>query len=309
MIFTFLGTAAGKPLKHRNVSGLALEVENYGGWYLFDCGEATQHQLLHTPLSLYRLRHIFITHLHGDHIFGLFGLITSRALDGCTQPLCIFGPKGLEEIVASVVDTSVEHLGYVLTFKEIYGGFREDFAPFSLTALPLIHSTQSYAFLIEEKPKITIDAKRLSQEGLPPSAAYGALKRKEIVTYNGKTFHPEDYLIETPGQRIIIAGDNAEPEILCHYLDDLDLLIHEATYDQKSFNKLPQKYLHTTALQLARTAQRHNIKNLIATHISSRYSEDATPLLEELRSNYEGTFYVAKDFDRFLLRDHTIKPL
>ncbi len=308
MIFTFLGTSAGRPTKDRNVSALAMEIENRIGWYLFDCGEATQHQLLKTTLSLFGLRAVFITHLHGDHIFGLFGLITSRAMDGCTAPLCIYGPEGLEEIIAAAIDISEEHLGYELRFETIHGGFKKEFDPFYVEMLPLIHSIQSYAFLIEVKPTYTIDAKRLSEEGLPPSPAYAALKNGQTVEIAGKVYKPDDYVHQTPGHRLIIAGDNAEPEILCHYLQDLDLLIHEATYDQIAYDRLPRPYLHTTAKKLALSAQRHGVKNLVATHISPRYNDDASPIAEEIGRFYGGNFYVAKDLDRYILKEGVIRP-
>jgi len=150
------GVRQKRETKERNVSAIALEVENEKGWYLFDCGEGTQQQILKTKLSIYKLKTIFITHIHGDHVYGLFGLITSRMLDKCTESLKIYAPKGVKEMVEAVVDTSREHLGYELEFIEIYGGFEEEFENFRVKVLPLIHSVPSQAthFIFNKKTKL-----------------------------------------------------------------------------------------------------------------------------------------------------------
>ena len=298
MKFTFLGTGAGRPTKKRNVSALALEIQNERGWYLFDCGEGTQHQILKAGLSLYKLKSVFITHTHGDHCYGLFGLITSRMLENCDSPLKIYAPKGVREMVESVVDTSFGHLGYELEFVEIYGGFEEEFEKFSLKVLPLIHSVPSYAFYLKEKTKITLDVEKLKKDGLKPGEEYGLLKKGKSVKTESKTFYPEDYLIHRSGKKIIIAGDNAEPDYLGKYLQNLDLLIHEATYTSETFNSLNKKYLHTTAKNLALSAEKFNVKNLIATHISPRFEGDE--ILSELKKYFKGTVFVADDFDIFI---------
>ncbi|MEO1958229.1 MAG: ribonuclease Z [Nautiliaceae bacterium] len=295
MKFTFLGTSAGKPTKKRNVSALAFEIGS--SWYLFDCGEATQHQLLKTNYSLYKLKSIFITHLHGDHIFGLFGLLTSRKLDGCVFPLRIYAPNGLKDMINSVI--KVDELGYELEFVEIYGGFEEEFEEFDLKVLPLIHSKESYAFYIKEKPKINIDYEKLIKDGLYPSWLYKKLKEGNDVEINGKIYRASEYLIKRDGKRVIIGGDNAEPDFLGKYLLDLDLLIHEATYKDKS------KYLHTSAKILGITAQKYNVKNLIATHISPKCNGDE--ILAEIKKYYNGIAFVANDFDKFELKDVLIK--
>jgi len=304
MKFIFLGTSAGKPTKERNVSALAMEIPNESGWYLFDCGEGTQHQILKTSLSLHKLKNIFITHIHGDHCYGLFGLITSRMLEKCKTPLTIYAPKGVKEMVEAVVAASFEHLGYKLEFIEIYGGFKKEFENFNIKVLPLIHSVESYAFLIEEKEKFKIDAEKLQKDGLNPGKEYQEIKNGKNVEIEGKIYKAEDYLIKKEIKRIIIAGDNAEPDYLGKYLENLDLLIHEATYTREVFDNMETKYLHTTAENLAKTAEKYSIKNLIATHISPRYEGDE--ILSEIKKYYNGNAFVAYDFDVFELNNELV---
>ena len=300
MKFTFLGTGAGRPTKERNVSALGMEIENEYGWYLFDCGEATQHQILKTHLSIYKLKNIFISHIHGDHVYGLFGLITSRMLDKCEAPLKIYAPKGVKEMVESVVDTSYEHLGYELEFIEIYGGFEEEFENFNLKALPLIHSVESLAFYIQKKPKIKLNAQKLIKDGLNPGIEYKEIQKGLDIKRDGKTYKASEYTEKIEGEKIIIAGDNAQPDYLGKYLKNLDLLIHEATYTAEVFEKMETKYLHTTAKDLGVAAEEYGVKNLIATHISPRF--DGEEILEEIKKYYTKNVCVANDFDVYELK-------
>ena len=306
MKFTFLGTSAGKPTKERNVSALALEFDQDNKWYLFDCGEATQHQLLHTPLSLNKLDTIFITHLHGDHYYGLLGLLSSKTLDKSETPLRLYGPQGIKKFLTAVIDLSYEHLGYRLDIVEVQAQEQFKFDKFSLKILPLHHSVESFAYLLEEN-NITkrLDEKKLRADGLDPSPLYAQLKCKAYIIVNGKKFIAQEYMLPTiKGRRVIIAGDNQDPQIMGDALDTLDLLIHESTYTQTIYDALPKKFLHTTANDLGIAAQQHKIKNLIATHISPRYSKSnlgTEVIYEEITKHYKGKAFIANDFDIFYL--------
>jgi ribonuclease Z len=306
--FLFFGTSAGRPTKQRNVSALAMEFENDNKWYLFDCGEATQHQIIKSRLSSAKLDTIFITHLHGDHVYGLFGLITSRMLDKITKPLTIYGPKGIKDLISNIVDIRFEHLGYELSIIEIYAGAELVFDKFRLKVLPLMHSVECFAYYIKENDKSNkINQEKLINDGLKPCALYGEIKKGKDVEFNGKIYKAKDYLLEPIlGQRIIIAGDNAEPEILCPYLENLDLLIHESTYTQEIFDNMETKYMHTTSKNLAETAQKYNIKNLIANHISPRFVTNEL-ILNEIKKYYSGIAFVANDFDEFELKIGKLK--
>ncbi len=307
MKFTFLGTSAGKPTRERNVSALGLEFDQDNKWYLFDCGEATQHQLQKSALQIGKLDTIFITHLHGDHIFGLPGLLASKKMDEALRPVTIYGPAGIREFVECAINISQMHLGFEITYIEFEAYDTFTFDKFKVTILPLVHSIPSYAFYIKENDiSNKLDEPKLRAVGLEPSPLYGELKKGKTIIHAGKLLDPADYMLSPiPGRRVIIAGDNQKPEILGEYLDNLDLLIHEATYTQEVYNNLAKKVLHTTARDLGIACNHHNVKNLIATHISARYNDNGTPgeeiLLHEIQNHYKNTVYIAHDLEQYYL--------
>ncbi len=303
MKLTFLGTSAGKPTNERNVSALALEFDQDNKWYLFDCGEATQHQILRSRLSIAKLDSIFITHLHGDHYYGLPGLLASKKLDVSLKHLNIYGPKGIKKFLKCVIDISPKHLGYGLSIIEFKTEERFIFDRFSLKVLPLVHSIESVAFYIKENDiNNKLNEKKLRAFGLEPSPLYGELKKGKSITFQGKKLDPKAFMLEPIiGRSLIIAGDNSTPAVLGRYLKNLDLLVHECTYTQKVYDNLAKKVLHTTAKDLGITAQKKCIKNLIATHINPRYNKNSSLSIEmiynEIKCSYEGRFFVANDFD------------
>ena len=314
MRLTFLGTGAGKPTRERNVSALALAFEQDNKWYLFDCGEGTQHQLLRTRPSVGRLAGIFITHLHGDHIFGLPGLLASKRLDGALRPLHLYGPEGIETFLRCFTDLSFDYLGYELTVTEYASGDTFVFDRFTLMVLPLVHSIESHAFYLKEHDVSNrLDEPKLRAAGLEPSPLYGELKKGRSVTVNGTTYDPRDYMLDpVRGRSVVIAGDNAEPAVLGEALEGLDLLVHECTYTQEVYDALKEKQLHTTARDLGRAAQAHGVRNVIATHISPRFGKSGTYSIEAIRDEigraYTGRVFIAEDFDVYTLRrDGTVE--
>ncbi len=313
---TFLGTSAGKPTKERNVSALALEFEQDNKWYLFDCGEATQHQIIRSRLSIGKLDTIFITHMHGDHYYGLPGLLASKKLDTAFNPLSIYGPKGIKNFLECVTDISSEYLGYDLKIIEYEAQETFVFDIFSLKVLPLVHSIESFAFYIKENDiNNKIDEKKLRAMGLEPSPLYGELQRGKSITFQGEKLEPKDFTLDPiPGRSLIIAGDNSRPDILGRYLEDLDLLVHECTYTQEVYDNLPVKVLHTTAQDLGKVVQEKGVKNLIASHINPRYTKNSTMsdemIYNEIQHNYKGKLFTADDFDVYSLgRDRVVEKI
>jgi ribonuclease Z len=305
---TFLGTSAGKPTKERNVSAVGLEFDQDNKWYLFDCGEATQHQILRSRLSVGKLETIFITHLHGDHYYGLPGLLSTKKLDTAFRPMTVYGPKGIKKFLECALDVSLENLGYMLRIIEFEAEQTYRFDKFTLKVLALQHSIESFAFYIKEHDIVNkINEKKLRAIGLEPSSLYGELQKGNRITFEGKILEPKAYMLEPiPGRTLIIAGDNSKPGILKKYLEDIDLLVHECTYTQEAYEHLAVKVMHTTAKVLGEAVEKYHVKNLIATHINPRYNTKSTTgvelLYDEIKQHYQGRFFVAGDLNIYRLK-------
>ena len=315
MTLTFLGTSAGKPTRERNVSAVALECAQVRSWYLFDCGEGTQHQILRSRLNAGKLGTIFISHLHGDHYYGLPGLLSTKKLDQSTSPISLYGPKGIRRFVEAALNISEEHLGYRLTITEYEPHQRFEFDRFSVTTLPLVHSRESVAFYIEEYDTTDrLDEPKLRAMGLEPSPLYGELKRGRSILHDGVRIDPVSVMRNpVSGRRLIIAGDNQVPEVMGSALQDVDLLVHECTYTQAVYDNLFEKTLHTTARDLGAAAERYGVRHLIATHINPRYSDEGrhpiSEVFDEIAASYRGKLFIAEDFASYRIgRDYRVEP-
>ena len=299
---TFLGTSAGMPTRDRNVTGLALR--DGAGWDLFDCGEGTQHQLLATPLSLVRLERVFISHLHGDHCLGLFGLLGSRAVGGASAPLVVFGPEGLSELVRTVLDRTDTHLSYELELVEVPAdGGAVVSGDVSYAAIPLDHRITSFAWLRTEAERPGVfDATRAQELGVAPGPDFGRLQRGHVVTTaDGVVVQPEQVMgPPRPGRRLVIAGDNRDPASLVAAAGPLDLLVHEATFTEDVVELLGDDRGHSTGRRLGSAAE-GVASTLAITHFSPRYGPPGAggtsvdELMAEVRESYTGRLVVAQD--------------
>ena len=302
---TFLGTSAGVPTRSRNVSALAMRLQNSREWMLFDCGEGTQHQIMKTSLSVYNLSRVFITHLHGDHVYGLCGLLASRGMTRAESPLEIYGPEGLREMLETVMRLSQLNLPFDLRIFEISEGTLLRYEGFTMETVPLSHSIASYGFVLtfDDRPG-RFDVKKAKRLGIPEGPLYARLKRGETVTLpDGRTIEGSS-LVGEPlrGKRIAIGGDNDDPLLFAPWAP-FDLMIHEATYTQKDFDNLPRKFRHTTARQLAEAARKMGVKRLILNHISPRYDKNGriSELMEEAEKHFDGEIAIAYDFMKVFL--------
>ncbi|WP_153122802.1 ribonuclease Z [Peribacillus tepidiphilus] len=299
MNFVFLGTGAGVPAKARNVSSIALQLlEERGSVWLFDCGEATQHQILHTSVKPRRIEKIFITHLHGDHIFGLPGLLGSRSFQGGTEPLTVYGPKGLADFIWTSLRVSATHIKYPLHVKEIEEGIIFEDDQFVVEAGILEHGLESWGYRITEKDRPgELLADDLIKLGVKPGPIYKKLKNGEtVVLEDGRTLYGKDF-VKPPqkGRKITILGDTRPCETSLKLAEGADYLIHEATFSRDE-EELAYNYFHSTTVQAALTAKKAGVKNLILTHISSRYTGIATEILKKEAEEIFPAVIIAEDF-------------
>lgn len=295
----FLGTGAGIPAKLRNVTSIALKLlEERGSIWLFDAGEATQHQILHTSIKPRRIEKIFITHLHGDHIYGLPGLLASRSFQGGESEVTVYGPHGLKEYITISLSVSQTYLKYPLKIVEIDEGVIFEDEQFIVEARLLDHGIPSYGYRIVEKDRPgTLLADKLVEAGIQPGPIFRKIKGGETVTLeDGTVIVPSDFLGPAQKGRIItILGDTRYCENATSLARDSDLLIHEATFS-KGEERLAFDYFHSTTHQAAEVARLSGSKQLCLTHISSRYDRQAwQELVTEAREVFANTD-IAEDF-------------
>lgn len=303
MEILFLGTGAGVPAKSRNVTSIALKLlaERNSIW-LFDCGEATQQQILHTTLKPRKIDKIFITHLHGDHIFGLPGLISSRSFQGGESPLTIYGPKGIKNFILTSLKVSGTHLRFQLRFKELEeSGIIFEDSQFKVSCLPLDHGIESFGYRIEETDhQGSLQVEKVKELGIPFGPLYGKLKNGETITLSdGRSFNGQDFIGETQKGRVVtILGDTKKTNNSVLLAKDADVLIHESTFEG-SDQKMARDYNHSTNIDAARVAIEAKVKQLLLTHISARYlGKDVTALEKEAQQYFKKT-KVVKDFEEF----------
>lgn len=301
MQLEFLGTGAGSPSKQRNVSSVALRLlEERNAIWLFDVGEATQHQILNTTIRPRKIEKIFITHLHGDHIFGLPGLLSSRSFQGGNEPLTIYGPVGIKRFVTTALQVSESRLSYPLHFVEIdHEGEVFHDKTFTVTAKKLDHKIACYGYrIVEADHPGELQVAKLREMDIPSGPVYGQLKAGKTVTLDdGRVVNGKDFIgAPQKGRVIAICGDTRKTENAVELAKDADVLVHESTF-AKDEAKLARSYYHTTSLQAAEIAKRAGAKRLLLNHISARYAGKAAyQLAYQVRDVFPNT-RVVNDFD------------
>ncbi|WP_406671489.1 ribonuclease Z [Raoultella terrigena] len=306
MELTFLGTSAGVPTRTRNMTSIVLNLQQptAAEVWLFDCGEGTQHQFLHTALHPGKLNKIFITHLHGDHLFGLPGLLCSRSMQGNSLPLTLYGPKGLREFVEVALRLSGSWTDYPLDIVEIGPGLVLDDAGYRVTAWPLNHPVECYGYRVEEHDKPgTLDAARLIADGVPSGPLFQQLKQGlSVELADGRIVDGRRYLgPTTPGKKLAIFGDTAPCAAALELAHGVDVMIHETTLEQAMAEKANARG-HSSSQQAAALARDAGVGTFIATHFSSRYDlQGCQRLLAECREIFPQTL-LAEDFMVYPIR-------
>ncbi|ENX41711.1 ribonuclease Z [Acinetobacter sp. NIPH 2100] len=305
--FTFLGTSSGVPTLTRNVSGLAIRNSKNKDWILVDAGEGTQHRIQQAKLSLQSLIAICITHVHGDHCYGLVGLLASAGMNARTAPLTIIAPKKIQQWIEVTAQLTDLHLPYPLHFIDVNKAnqIQQITDELSIQAHPLSHRVASFAFsIISQYTQKRLDTQALIQLGVPKGKAWGDLQQGLDIQFNRQTLKAVDFTqLQIQRAHAIVGGDNDRPELLARACEDAQLLIHESTYTQAILDKVGPSPMHSSAKMVAEFAQQQGLSNLILTHFSPRHQDSAgqQAITEEVQAFYQGNFYLAHDFDQFNL--------
>lgn len=308
MQVTFLGTSSGVPTRARNVSAVALRLPQRSEMWLFDCGEGTQHQFMRSELRLSQLRRVFITHMHGDHVFGLPGLLASLGLAGRPggQGVDLYGPDPLERYLKGVLETSSTRIGYPLNVHRVRRAAEQNLIVYedrdlTVRCISLLHRVAAYAYRIDQKPLPgRFDIEKARALKIPPGPVYARLKRGETVTLDdGRSIDGRTLCgPKRPGVSVVYCTDTVFSEAAISLATGADLLIHESTFAHGEAEMAFQKQ-HSTSTMAAQTAAEAGVGELVLTHLSPRYApgNPVTPddLVKEAQAIFPNT-RLARDF-------------
>ncbi|MCB0396492.1 MAG: ribonuclease Z [Flavobacteriales bacterium] len=287
---TVLGSSSALPTSSRNPSAHVLTLHDR--LFLIDCGEGTQIQLRRYRIRMQKIQHIFISHLHGDHFLGLPGLISTMGLLGRTNPLTIFGPESLKEILDVQIKHLDAHLGFELHYHAVApqtGIVLIDDDTVNVTTIALNHRIPCTGFLFKEKPARPNIRKEAIRKYDIPVDAIGSIKDgAPYTTSEGKIIPNSELVIPPPLPRsFAYCSDTAYSESIIDVIHGVDLLYHEATFTSDLEDRARETH-HSTAAQAAEIARKAEVRQLVIGHFSARY-KDATPLLNEARTIFSDT--------------------
>jgi ribonuclease Z len=289
-----LGTSASRPTVERNVSSIALVRE--GETMLFDCGEGTQRQMMRYGVS-FSLSDIFFTHFHADHVIGVIGLMRTMALQGRTEPLRLWGPKGAARHLKRAEQFGVDRLTFPVEIRELDAGEAVKRNEYVVTPFQVQHGPGpafGYA-LQEEDRKGRFDPDLARELGIPEGPLWGRLHRGDSITLDDGRVIDSSTLVgpPRPGRSVVITGDTRPCDATENAARGADLLVHEATFGDEESERAVETG-HSTAREAAQLARRAGCQRLLLTHFSARYSRDAAELEAQARSEFPNVT-IAKD--------------
>jgi ribonuclease Z len=301
----FLGTSGSVPTSKRALPAVAIRRKDE--LILFDCGEGAQRQMIQAKIGFHKKMKVFITHMHGDHVLGLPGLLQTMALFEREKPLDVYGPVGIKAFIEAMKNT----VQFVLTYPVSVHEIKDDGVickekEYDVHALWVEHVVPTLAYSFEEKPRAgKFFPEKAKKLGIKEGPLWAKLQQGENVKLpNGRVVKSEE--VTGPlrmGRKIVYTGDTKHAETLAKFAENADLLIHDATFDDEMIEKAIEDG-HSTPSQAAETAKKAKVKQLILTHISARY-KDASLLLEQARKIFPKV-KAAEDFIKIELplKDH-----
>lgn len=289
-----LGTSASRPTVERNVASMA--VVRDGETLLFDCGEGTQRQMMRYGVS-FGLQDIFFTHFHADHLLGVIGLMRTMALQGRSEPLRLWGPRGAARMLKRAVEFGMDRLTFAVETIELEPGQRVERQDYAIVPFPVDHRgarAVGYA-VVEPDRKGRFNPELARELGIPEGPLWGELHRGRTVTL------PDGRMIESrtlvgsprPGRKLVLTGDTRPCAATIEAARGADVLVHEATFGEEEQERAIETG-HSTAREAAEVAAAAGVGSLVLMHFSARYSRDAADLGREAKVKFERTI-VGKD--------------
>ena len=283
---TILGSGSALPTSRRNPTSQFVLCSNRN--ILIDCGEGTQMQMRKFGVKFQKIDIVLISHLHGDHYFGLVGLLSTMHLLGRTKSLKVYGPIGLDLILRSQLEADGNRLNYTIDVQELTAGYDGELfqdEKIEISTFPLNHRVDTFGFVIIEKQK---EAKLLQKKALRDNVKieyYHRLKKGEDIVEDGVCIKAEEYTKKgPPAKKYAFCSDTKYSESIIPIIQDTDVLYHESTFLEKH-KKLAEPTKHSTARQAATIAKKAHVGKLILGHYSTRYDS-----LQDFKNEAEGVF-------------------
>ncbi|AKH98512.1 ribonuclease Z [Halanaeroarchaeum sulfurireducens] len=294
---TFLGTSGAVPTTDRNPSGLFVRRE--GDAMLFDAGEGTQRQMMRFGTG-FDVRWVFLSHLHGDHVLGIPGLLQTMDFNERSDPLTIFTPQGTGRSIRNLIYAIGPEPSYGVDVVEVGPGETVvDAGAYDVRTFATEHRTRSVGYaLVEADRKGRFDRERAEELGVPVGPKFSALHEGEPVELEDGTVIEPNQVVgpPRPGRTVVYTGDTRPVDSVVEAASGADLLIHDATFAESS-DERARETGHSTAREAGEVADRADVERLVLTHISSRYAGDTGILKAEAEAAFDGRVLVARDGD------------
>ena len=290
----FLGTSASRPTVERNVTSVAIVRE--GETLLLDCGEGTQRQMMRYGIS-FALEDIFFTHMHADHMLGVIGLFRTLSLQGRTEPMRLWGPRGSAALLKQAIALGSEKQPFPLEINEVTPDSPIKRKGYSIIPYAADHKDRdALGFALVEEIRLgRFNPDKARELGIPEGPAWGRIHKGQSVTLeDGRVIEPSELVGEArPGRRVVFTGDTRPAKSTIDISEGADLLIHEATFSDEEHARAVETG-HATSREAALVASQAGVKRLVLTHLSARYSVNAAELLQQAKEVFPETV-VARD--------------
>jgi ribonuclease Z len=295
MRVTFLGTSGAIPTTQRNTSSIFCNRD--GDYLLFDCGEGTQRQMMRHGTG-FAIDHLFVTHLHGDHVLGIPGLLQTFDFNDRDRPVAIHTPAGTRGNVKQLIEANGTTPSYPVRTNEVSAGDTVlDRPEYEVRAIGTEHRCASVGYVLaEDDRKGEFDREKAEVElGIPPGPKYSKLHRGEPIEHDGRTIEPEEVVgPPRPGRTFVYTGDTVPTDSVVAASEGADLLVHDATFGEDRTDRA-EATAHSTAREAAEVARDAGVGTLALTHISTRYAGQADKLGAQARDVFDGEVVVAED--------------